>query len=157
VIRSDVVRKEIAGGEESAGRAGSFAEGLYSPEWTERTYAECRRRCDRLLFEGGRAIIDASFRQESHRCAFLEAALGWGVPGLSLLCRADAYIVRQRLAQRRADASDADWAVHVELAGRWDEPEPATQRLLCLLDTGGSPEQSLEAALGVLRDRGLVE
>jgi uncharacterized protein len=157
VIRSDVVRKEIAGDAESAAKPGVFAAGMYSPEWTERTYEECQRRCERLLFEGQRVLVDASFRQERHRQAFLETALRWGVPAVFLLCRADADIVRQRLEQRRGDASDADCAVHGELAGRWEGPGSATRRLLHPLETGESSQQSLAETLAVLRDLGLVE
>jgi aminoglycoside phosphotransferase family enzyme/predicted kinase len=156
VIRSDMVRKEIAADPNLAEKPGSAAEGIYSSEWTEGTYAECRRRCEVLLFEGQRVIVDASFRQEKHRRAFLEAALRWGVPAVFLLCQADADIVRQRLEQRRGDASDADLAVHVQLAGSWDEPGPATRRLLHTLDTGDIPEHSLAKAMAMLRDSGLL-
>jgi uncharacterized protein len=156
VIRSDVVRKTLVAIEQFAGDRAIFDKEMYSPEWTERTYAECRRRCERLLFEGQRVIVDASFRQEQHRRAFLDTALSSAVPAVFLLCRAEADIVRQRLAQRRGDASDADWAVHVELAGRWDEPGPATQCLLHTLDTGGSQENAVDQALAVLRGSGLA-
>ena len=68
-------------------------------------------------------LIDASFREESRRRLFLDAARRWGVAGCMLLCRADADVVRRRLAHRRGDASDAGWAIYQEAARRWEEPE----------------------------------
>src|SRR5262249_54738529 len=63
VIRSDVVRKELAAG---------TAEDVYTPEWNDRTYASCLERAGRVLFEGGRVLIDATFRQEKYRRLFLD-------------------------------------------------------------------------------------
>src|SRR5262249_45621522 len=78
VIRSDLVRKEIAAGSAD----------MYAPDWTERTYAECLRRAGDLLFEGRRVLIDANFRKESERHPFLESAVRWGVPVIVLHCLA---------------------------------------------------------------------
>src|SRR5262249_39483761 len=47
VIRSDVVRKELAGVPAQTRLGDAF----YSPDWTDRTYAECLRRADAMLFE----------------------------------------------------------------------------------------------------------
>src|SRR5204862_1007368 len=44
VVRSDVVRKELAGLPAGGPSPQPLWEGLYAPEWTERTYAECLRR-----------------------------------------------------------------------------------------------------------------
>src|SRR5262249_27518035 len=87
VIRSDVVRKELAelGPRDEA--AAAFESGIYAPEWTERTYAECLRRAEARLFEGERVLVDASFRFEANRRQFLEAAVRWGVSAVFLLCQ----------------------------------------------------------------------
>jgi aminoglycoside phosphotransferase family enzyme/predicted kinase len=150
VVRSDVVRKELAAG---AGRG----EDIYSPAWTERTYAECLRRAERLLFEGGRVILDATFREEKRRRAGLETARRWGVPGMMLLCRADPAAVRERLASRRGDASDADWEVYRQVVERWEEPGPQTRAEIQVVDTSGGPEESLRAAMVVLSESGLSD
>jgi aminoglycoside phosphotransferase family enzyme/predicted kinase len=145
VIRSDVVRKDLAAG----------AEDLYSAERTHRTYAECRRRAEDLLQDGRRVLVDATFRDEAQRRAFLEAAVRWGVPGLVLLCRARPETVRARLAARRGDVSDADWAVYLQLAAAWEEPGPEVRRVLQEIATDGSREDAPDRALGRLREEGL--
>jgi aminoglycoside phosphotransferase family enzyme/predicted kinase len=150
VVRSDVVRKELAG--DAAERAT-----LYTPEWTERTYAECLRRAEGLLLEGRRVIVDATFREAGRRRTFLAAATGLGVQGLLLVCRASPGVTRERLAARHGDVSDADWSVHLDLAARWEAPGPQTRPSLREVDTGGEREQALAAALRALADAGLWE
>ena len=83
-IRSDEVRKALAGISEEQ----RLAEEFYSPEWNERTYAECLHRAETRLFEGGRVLVDATFRKEKQRRLFFEAAPRRGVPALGLECRA---------------------------------------------------------------------
>src|SRR5204862_85119 len=72
----------------------AYGAGLYSPEWTERTYAECLRRAEALLFEGQRVVVDATFGDDGRRRTFLEAAGRWAVPAVILLCEADPETVR---------------------------------------------------------------
>ncbi|MEX2111984.1 MAG: AAA family ATPase [Pirellulales bacterium] len=157
VIRSDVVRKELAGSEADISQSAEFDRGIYAPEWTERTYAECLRRAMAHLFEGRRVIVDASFRAEAQRTRFLDAAAHAGVRPVFLYCQADAEMIRQRLAQRTGDASDADWDIYQQAARLWEEPGDNTQRLLATIDTGKSREAALAAALEALGQRGLHE
>ncbi len=156
VIRSDVVRKDLAGVSANEPNPSFFAEGIYANEWTERTYAECLRRAEGILFEGGRVLIDATFREDRRRRMFLDAAGRNGIPGRVFLCRADAGIVRERLRLRRGDASDADWSVYQETVGLWQEPSPAVLSAVYYVDTGGSPEEALAFALDQLRHAGLA-
>jgi aminoglycoside phosphotransferase family enzyme/predicted kinase len=155
VIRSDVVRKELAGLPSDEPTPPHLRESLYTPDWNEHTYAECRRMAEQLLFEGKRVLVDATFREERQRQAFLETAVHFGVPGYFLVCRAPAETVRQRLEERRGDASDADWAVYLQIAESWEEVGAATQRALLEVSTERNPAQSLSGALAMLRDLGL--
>ena len=50
----------------------ALRDSLYSADWNERTYAECLRRAEHLLFAGNRVIVDATFREEQKRHIFLE-------------------------------------------------------------------------------------
>ncbi len=143
VIRSDVVRKELA--------AGTADQDIYTPAWGERTYAECLRRADARLRQGGRVLVDANFRAEAQRRRFLDLAGRRAVPGVLLVCAAGAAVVRERLQERRGDASDADWEVYQRLRAGWEEPGERTRPALHVLDANGSPEQTLAQALVVLR------
>jgi aminoglycoside phosphotransferase family enzyme/predicted kinase len=155
VIRSDTVRKEIAGLPTEKPVPAEIHGKIYSPEWDDRTYAECLARAEALVFEGKRVLVDATFRKEQRRRAFLETAVRWGVPGLLLHCEARPETVRQRLEARRGDASDADWAVHQVIAGHWEEPSTITRQFMHAIPTDGRPEQVLSTALQMLRDQSL--
>jgi uncharacterized protein len=162
VIRSDVVRKELAGLAEGDPAPAAFGAGLYAPEWTARTYAECLSRAGRRLFEGARVLVDASFRAEADRRAFLDAATRWGVPGAFLQCEAAEETARARLARRLGDSSDADAAIRDQAAARWEPLGVGPGMLSRVIATDGTPDEALARALDVLRgwqlhDRGRPE
>jgi predicted kinase len=148
VIRSDVVRKELAGA--------TNAEEIYTPQWSDQTYAECLRRAEAVLFAGGRALVDANFREERRRRAFLDAAVRWGVPALFLVCQVGPEVARARLQGRRGDVSDAGWATYLELRASWEEPAATTRRHLRVIRSDGSPEETLAQAREALRESGLL-
>lgn len=157
IVRSDQVRKELAAAAGVSGQSLGFAQGIYTPEWTERTYAECLRRVEHLLFEGYRVIVDASFVDERRRLAFLETAVRWGVPGYFFHCQANPEVVRQRLTNRCHDLSDADWTVHLQAARQWGTPTRATQQALHVISTDGEPVNALLQACRVLHELGLAD
>jgi aminoglycoside phosphotransferase family enzyme/predicted kinase len=156
LIRSDLVRKELAGLPAGEPARSPFEEGIYAPAWSERTYAECLCRAEQLLFEGKRVIVDASFGEEKRRQAFLDAAAGLAVPVVFLLCEAEAEVARRRLECRRDDASDADWSVYRKATERWEELGPATRSVVCEVPTGGTKDQAIARALGVLGEAALL-
>lgn len=155
VVRSDEVRKQLAGLANDSPAPAAYGEGLYSPEWSDRTYAECARQAASHLFEGRRVLVDASFGREAHRRVFLELACRWGVPTVLLRCRAEPSVVLARLAARRQDASDADWPIYLKAAARWEAPVSATRRSTWEIDSGGEAEVATVRAIDVLRSLGL--
>jgi predicted kinase len=155
VIRSDVVRKALVAASREHGSQSAPAGDYYTDEWNDRTYRECLHRAEAILFEGGRVLIDASFQNESWRRLFLDAGRRWGIANCLIVCEANADVVRQRLNQRRGDASDADWAVYTEIARRWEDLTPRTQAMTRRVDTSGTKEAAERSALDILREVGL--
>ncbi len=153
VIRTDVVRKEMAA---NASPSNDTSQNLYTPEAIERIYSECLRRAGEGLFQGKRMLIDASFRQESHRQQFLQLAKAWGVPACLLMCRVSPAVARERIAHRQNDASDADWQVFKQAWRSWESTSPKTQLLTELIDANGSPEEVLGQGKRVLEKKELV-
>jgi hypothetical protein len=155
IIRSDLVRKELAGVSGTQG-AQPFGAGLYTAEWNARTYQECLRRMEASLFAGKRVIVDASFRCDAQREMFLSTARRWQVPVILLLCQADRETVRQRLAQRKGDASDADWSIYEAAAQAWEAPSADLEPLISRIDSSGTPQQALAAAQRELKALGIA-
>jgi aminoglycoside phosphotransferase family enzyme/predicted kinase len=156
LIRSDVVRKELVGLVADEPSPAHLRPAVYSAASTDDTYAECLRRAEGLLAEGRRVLVDATFKEGRHRRAFLDAAVQHGVPAVVLWCQADPETIRGRLAARRGDASDADWAVYTRIAGGWEESSPEERRVTHPIDASGTADQTLVRACGVLRDLGLI-
>jgi aminoglycoside phosphotransferase family enzyme/predicted kinase len=150
LIRSDVIRKESAGVP-----VNKKADGIYTDEWTDRTYDECGNRVWQRMTNNGRVIMDASFTEGARRTALLWAAKLLGVPAVFLVCRADPALVRKRLRARRGDASDADEHVYEELATRWEADHPHYRHQTVEIDTTDAGP-GLEQALDVLRGMGLA-
>jgi uncharacterized protein len=157
VVRSDVVRKELSGYVSDGKVPARFGAGIYTPEWTDRTYAECLKRAESLLSEGKRVVVDASFGEERHRQQFLQAAVRWAVPSVLLLCRSDSRTVRARLEKRRNDPSDADWRIYVQAAEHWQNLASETRRVAVDIPTDDSADQALKTAIASLRLRELVQ
>jgi aminoglycoside phosphotransferase family enzyme/predicted kinase len=153
LIRSDVVRKELAGGSGPSG----WQQGTYSKEWTLRTYEECLRRAEAWLFEGKRVIVDATFADEGLRKKFLACARDLCVPALWFVCGAAPELVRARLAARKGDASDADWSVYEQARRNWTEPSDPSRAVMIEIDTGAGPDRALSDALRALAERGLAK
>jgi uncharacterized protein len=153
LVRSDQVRKELAAAASVplSDSPANYSSGIYTPEWNERTYAECFARAQAALLDGKRVIVDATFRAELHRRQFLDLAAALGVPALLLICHADPTIVKARLDARRDDVSDADWAVYLEAARRWEPIGAQTQQQAGQIDTGRNDQAALRQALEELR------
>lgn len=151
LIRSDVVRKELAGLTQAGSSLPRLQPSFYTPEWTDRTYAECLRRAEGLLLEGRRALVDATFWQDRRRREFLDAAVRCSVPAAILVAEASPEICRNRLEARAGDASDADWSVYLHVAGKWENASVEVQRSSHVVSTEGTPEQAIDT----LRQLGL--
>ena len=150
VVRSDEIRKQLAGVP-----VAETGVGIYTPEWTEATYAECLRRTWAGLDDSRRVLVDATFAANAHRALFLETGRERRVPAVFLVCRADPALVRERLRNRRGDASDADERVYDELAARWEAVDPRYQWQTVEMDTTDAG-RALDQALGVLRKMGVA-
>jgi aminoglycoside phosphotransferase family enzyme/predicted kinase len=152
LLRSDEIRKEIAGLDRCQHAPSAPFEGLYAPELTERTYAELLRRARVALENGDSVILDASWLDPAHRDA-ARALADQTHSTLHELCTVvDVREAEERIRARAvlgADPSDATPEVLAALAERvvvpWDGAEA--------IDTARSPaEVSAQAAAAVRPD-----
>jgi predicted kinase len=157
LIRSDVVRKELAGLVPHQSARSDFGHGIYSEDWSDRTYAECLRRAEHWLFQGRRVIIDGSFGKDARRHAAIQLAERLGVPGMALICQAEDDVVAQRLENRINDASDADWTIYEKAAERWEPVSPSLHERVVVIDTNSTPEHGFAQAQAWLRNAGLSD
>ena len=148
VLRSDVVRKELAGIAERAHAPDAFEAGIYTTDHTDRTYAELISRAGNMLTRGQSVIIDASFRTEASRRAARDRASAESAGVIELRCELTRELADQRIDARHADgtdASDADPEVAARMAGS-AEPWPTS----AAVSTAGTPADSLKLAIDAL-------
>lgn len=107
LLRSDVVRKELAGIAPSSARQEPFGTGLYTPAMGAHTYAELGRRARALLTGGTTVIVDASFARAAERQSFLALADALGIPARVLHLQCDRATALARLDCRQAEGVDA--------------------------------------------------
>jgi uncharacterized protein len=148
VLRSDEVRKDLAGVGHTEHPAAAFGAGMYGDEATAATYAELLARARLLLERGVSVVVDASWTDARPRrdAAALAAAVSADL--VELRCEAPAEVVARRIAGRArsgGDASDATIDVARELARRAVPWPTATT-----IDTSGTLEDALVAGRRVL-------
>ena len=124
LLRSDVVRKELAGVTNQPDHS-TYQCGLYSPSMTEQTYRELAVRAEASLSTGCSVIVDAAFGDSALRRRFRELAADYGRRAWLLHVHCPDQITLQRLKQRKNDASDGRPELfHAQQQG-FSSPSPA--------------------------------
>jgi predicted kinase len=113
VIRSDVVRKRLAGVPAET----RLPRESYDVAAAARVYAAAREAARRALASGYSVVLDAAFLRPEERAATAALARDLGVPFTGLWLDASPRVLAQRIENRRADVSDADRAVLAQQLG----------------------------------------
>ncbi|MFG3437000.1 AAA family ATPase [Nonomuraea sp. NPDC047897] len=148
VLNSDRVRKEIAGIAPEQPAPARFGEGIYSEDWTERTYRELLARAEVLLRHGESVILDASWTDAAHRTAAGDVARRTFSDLVELRCTALRQVGMERLARRAGGVSDADQAIAAAMAAGTAPWPDAIE-----IDTSAGQDQALERALRAIHAR----
>lgn len=141
VFSSDLERKQLAGALPTERKGDRYQQGIYSAEFTKKTYARLLERVDHCFGNGRGVVVDASFAAARQRRPFLELAHRRGIPALFVECESTERIVQARLAARQSDpaaVSDADWETYKEMRARFEpfSELPEESRLVLSTDPG---------------------
>jgi len=141
VIRSDTVRKRLAGVNDEARLSAS----AYAPAMRDTVYRRMLLDARRALRTGWPVILDATFLEPQWRVAAEAEAHRAGIPFTGLWLEAPAETLGSRVAARKGDASDADTSVVREQMtadiGRLDWPR---------IDASGPPTVVTRRAMATL-------
>jgi hypothetical protein len=150
VLRTDVIRHELAGRREPDG---DYKHGIYSDSFTRLTYQTLLDRTRELLAQSVSVVLDGTFRDPTWRGQAIELARRCGATIHFVECHCPASLARSRIAQRidrGGSQSDAWPGLHdlqrSEAQARADEPLP-----LIALDTSETPRSSVDMLIGRLR------
>jgi aminoglycoside phosphotransferase family enzyme/gluconate kinase len=134
-IRSDIERKRLYGMRAEDSGHSAPAKGIYSAEVTEQTYRQLFSLAEGMLKAGYSVIVDATFLKRSQREPFRRLAQVEGVPFTVLDLNASADTLRQRLLQRKGDASDADQAVLAHQLAQYSPLDEDERKTSITVDT----------------------
>jgi uncharacterized protein len=154
VLNSDRIRKELAGLPAEASARAPYGSGIYTAEWTERTYAELLRRAAVLLAHGESVIADASFIPACQRAAAAATAAEASADLVQLRCAASGALASRRISTRTGGVSDADAGIAREMAAAMTPWPDATVIATEGGGTAGAPDDSVRQALEAIRPHG---
>ena len=146
---SDVVRKELAGLAPQTHQRETTDRGIYTSEFTAKTYAALLERAEHDLAQGKGVVLDASYQRKTDRDAVRMLAHRLGVRLYCILCVCPEEEMKRRMAQRALDpqaVSDGRWEIYLKQKERFEAPtELAPDQLITL-----STDLPVEAVLAQL-------
>jgi predicted kinase len=108
VYRTDEIRGDL------------YDDPTYDRAETDHVYAELLDRAFATVQAGGRAVLDGTYRDARFRAAVAEAAEGIGLDPVFLKVECPESVVRERIAARTDDASDAGLAEYYHIKEEFD-------------------------------------
>jgi predicted kinase len=139
-ISSDITRKALAGIAPEEHQYEPFSEGIYSPEFSRRTYDAMFQRTEQYLQDGRSVVLDGTFRNATERSRAIEIARRAGVDVWIIECSLAEEEVRRRLecrSQEGTSASDAGWKLFHLLQQEWEPVAEVPSNRYLRLDTSG--------------------
>jgi gluconokinase len=143
-IRSDEVRKRLAGLDPQVSAKAPFGEGIYTEEMTRRVYEEMARLAGENLAKGQWVVVDATFLKRWQRELFRKK---FG-DALFVFAQCPEEEILRRLEGRK-DISDADVEIYKKQKEEFEFPEGESY---IPLRTDRSPEELLEGLKDLLKD-----
>ncbi len=136
---SDVVRKEIAGQKGELSTFNDVGKGIYTFEFSRKTYGELLARAEGDILDPGCncVILDASYQSTEERKRVCQR-LGRSHDLFFIQCVAPENVMRKRMEERRKDpgaVSDGRWEVYLEQKKRFEYPVELSMDQLVTLDT----------------------
>lgn len=151
VVRSDEVRKDIAGIGHAERATAAVDQGIYDPATTAATYRAVLERARTVLEHGESVVLDATWNDDAQRAAARALADEVAADLVELRCVLPPEIAAARVAARERrgdDVSDATVDVARELAAR-AEPWPSARDI----DTSGTVDETVAAAARAAADQ----
>ena len=151
-LRSDEIRKRLAGVAPAERLSDSYGTGAYSYEFTQKTYAALLGEAAARLHDGAGVIVDATFAAPAYRAEALALAERAHVPVLFVECVASHEEIVRRLtarARRIDEISDADVATYLRQRGEFVALREVPQVRHLVTDT----ERGLEAVSASITER----
>ncbi|MCL7486774.1 MAG: AAA family ATPase [Desulfobulbaceae bacterium] len=154
-FNTDLVRKELAGIDPVSRQPDKFNKGIYTREFSRKTYQELLDRAANELRTGRRGVVlDGSYASREERARVLELAASVGAGWVFIQCVCSDQAVRERLAVRARDplaVSDGRWEIYLRQKERFQPPSELDPAGLITVNTEQSVDE-LEKQLAATLD-----
>jgi aminoglycoside phosphotransferase family enzyme/predicted kinase len=149
VISSDVTRKQLAGIPLTEHRFEEFHSGIYSPEFSRKTYEKMFSEAKPILSDRGSVILDASFTKAEERLKAKRLAEETSADFFIIECTLDEESIKQRLAQRleQGSASDGRWEIYQPQKKAFAPVIEASPQKHAIIDTSKPVEENIRQIL----------
>ena len=137
-LNSDRVRKELAGFDPVAPQRESFASGIYTPEFSRRTYDALLAGAREALRQGREVALDGSYQSRAERGRVLALASELAADCRFILCRCPEALLKDRMAERQRDpaaVSDGRWEIYLKQKERFEAADELAAPGLIVIDT----------------------
>ena len=136
-IRSDVERKRLFKITPTTNISEKVDSGIYSSDASQRTYKKLLELTSMIIKSGYSVIVDAAFLKREQREPFQKIAKRLKIPYIILEITAPAETLRQRIALRKNDVSDADLVVLEHQLSNWQPLHEDETKYATPVDTTG--------------------
>lgn len=145
-FNSDWVRKNMAGLNPTVKQRQSVDAGIYTREFSQKTYAALLAKAEECLQQGDSVILDASYQYAKDRQAARTLARGLNSQVYFILCQCSEKEMKRRMDERERDptaVSDGRWEIYLQQKMRFEPPEELAASELIIIDTQAPLEDLL--------------
>ena len=150
---SDWVRKELAGVDPTSTHHELMEQGIYTKEFSIKTYATLLERAAARLRQGDSVVLDASYQYARDRQDIRDLASRLECRAYFILCQCPETEMKRRMDLRSlepAAVSDGRWEVYLKQKERFEPPDELGAPELISIDTQAPLKELLEELAGKL-------
>jgi predicted kinase len=144
---SDWVRKELAGINPTESKREKIDTGIYTKEFSHKTYKTLLERAEARLRRGDSVILDGSYQYARNRQDARELAKNLKCQIYFVLCQCSEVEMKRRMDEREQDpaaVSDGRWEIYQKQKKRFEKPDELATSELITIDTQAPLEDLLE-------------
>jgi len=144
IIRSDEIRKEISGIKKTEHVYAGYGEGIYTSDFTMKTYETMINRMLEYVGSNKRVILDATFIKRWQRHKVVETCYKKGLNPFFVYCVTNEEILKKRIKERQTkgdDISDAHEEILLRQLREFEAPIEIPSFRIMKIDTSQGKEK----------------
>jgi len=150
---SDRIRKELAGLAVNAPQLEPFNAGIYTSEFSKKTYDALLDHAETDLRLNRSAILDGSYQAKSERSRAQDLARKHNATSIFVLCRCPEELMKERMASRTQNpmaVSDGRWEIYLQQKASFEAPDELNSSKIITIDTNAPVETLLTRLSGMI-------